>query len=249
VSEAGDSAGGCARSEAAEADAEEPGAEARGAALPQLDVNTRTAGGAAPGLDWLPSSPINRVDSTVPLVTEASAELSLSSATSLSAAGDDAGGGAVPEGATGAAAAAAEARGHAGCAPPCPALCPGAVEAHNRAAAVAAAACGLHYVGIHVQEAAAIAETAYSCAAAVEAAAAKAAGGGAAPHGRREAAGERRARPGGTGVAAAPAGAAAGGDGEEGGDNSHLLGPASPKSAAGAAMMAERWAADEAARG
>lgn len=135
-------------------------------------------------LGQVPTSPINRVDSTVPLAAELSAELSISSAASASitnnvtsdvthdanpveasSTGDS------PAVITGDAAAgdASALRYRAGCAPPQPAALPAAVEARNRAARVAAAACGLRYAGIGVKEAAALAETVFSSAAAVEA--------------------------------------------------------------------------------
>jgi hypothetical protein len=224
------------------------------ARLAPLAIAAGVASGdeGAPLLDLgqVPTSPINRVDSTVPVAAELSAEASVSSATSLSAPpGDEGAGAAFDEVFT---AAEAAARGRAGCAPPCPALSPAAVQAHNRAATVAAAACGLRYVGVGVREAAAVAETAYSCAAAVEAAAATAAGsaarqGGAAEAGDEEAPSAPRLKGVGQTSDLAPAGAAAepapcrwaAGNVQEGAALPEAALPA-PKGAAGAAGQAPR---------
>jgi hypothetical protein len=197
------------------------------------------AAGCPPAIDigHIPTSPINRVNSTLPLAAELSAQLSVSSAASL----DN-----VLAGAAAAADAphVAAARGRAGCALPTPAAAPGAVEARNRAALVAAAAAALLYVGVGVREAAAVAETAFSSAAAVEAASEVGGrGGGGGPTPAPEAPMVMRARGEDEGQGpSAPAGAAGKAGGWAEGAAPPLLGPTSPRSAAGAAMMAEKWA-------
>jgi hypothetical protein len=219
------------------------------------------AAGGEPALDLgrVPASPINRSDSTVPLAAEMSAELSIASDAGLPLDGGGGGGGAAGDPALAAALegpALDAARCRAGCAVPAPAAEPAAVQAHNRAAWDAAAAGGLVYAGVGVREAAAVAEVAHSPARTVEMTAGAAArlvaseGGDPAAPGAPSApplrvaaaprgAGGLACRTGGGGGGEPPAGPAGGGAAGE-----PLLGVASPKSTAQAAMFGagERWA-------